>query len=75
MSKARRPAAEERDERGSVAPDHTEARLREAELRVQERLAEIEEAAADGRLEELVKDTPPVDEQLRPFLDGSKDRS
>ena len=37
----------------------------EAEARIDKRLAEVEEAAADGRLYEAVKDTPSVAEQLR----------
>jgi hypothetical protein len=32
------------------------------------RLAEVEDAAAEGRLWELVKDTPAVVDQIRPFL-------
>jgi hypothetical protein len=32
------------------------------------RLAEVEQAAAEGRLWDLVKDTPSVVDQIRPFL-------
>jgi len=48
--------------------------MTELERRLTERLEEIERAAAAGRLWELVRDVPSIDEQLRPFLDDSGPR-
>lgn len=38
------------------------------ERRLAARLAEVERAHAEGRLFELVKDVPSVDDQLREFI-------
>lgn len=38
------------------------------EERLAARLAEIEKAAAEGRLSELLRDLPGVDDQLRPYI-------
>ena len=46
-------------------------RAAEAESRLAARLEEIEVALSEGRLSDLVKDVPTIDEQLRPYLNGS----
>jgi len=46
-----------------------ELRADAAERRLAARLVEVEAAAAAGRLLELVKDVPPVHDQLREFID------
>jgi hypothetical protein len=40
-----------------------------AEERIRQRLAELEQAEAEGRLFDLVKDTPSLRDQLQPFLE------
>jgi len=47
-----------------------ERSIAEAQARLDARLEEVEKAKAEGRLAELVRDTPPVREQLRRFLDS-----
>ena len=42
-----------------------DAKVLAAEAALQQRLAEVEAAHAEGRLWDLVKDTPPVADQIR----------
>ena len=50
--------------------DDEERRVRDAEVRLEARLEVVEKAHAEGRLEELAREVPPVREQLRPYLDA-----
>ncbi len=53
-----------------VLTDDEERRARDAEARLAARLQAVEQAQAEGRLEELARDVSPVRQQLRPFLDA-----
>jgi hypothetical protein len=48
-----------------------EARAQEHDRSLAERLAEVEKAHLEGRLWELVQDTPPVRQQLRTWFKTS----
>jgi len=55
-----------------TAANHTDSdSVAAAQRRIAARLEELERAAAEGRLLEAVKDVPSIEDQLRPFLDGS----
>ncbi|MFI5041929.1 MAG: hypothetical protein ACHQNA_08800 [Acidimicrobiales bacterium] len=51
----------------ALTPDE-ERRIADAQARLDAHLAEVEKAYAEGRLADLIRDTPSVQEQLQPFL-------
>jgi hypothetical protein len=55
----------------ATVPEASDSPAAEAERRLAARLDEVEHAVAEGRLVELAKEVPTVDEQLRPYLNES----
>ena len=45
--------------------------IADAEKRISDRVAELDQAAADGQLWEAIKDVPPIREQIKPTVNHS----
>jgi hypothetical protein len=55
----------------ATVPEPSDSPAAEAERRLAARLDEVEQAVAQGRLGELAKQVPTVDEQLRLYVNES----
>jgi len=56
------------EETRALTPDE-ERSIAEAQVRLDAHLAEVEKAYVEGRLADLIRDTPSIQDQLQPFLD------